>query len=111
MPLVRSRADMDAGMVIIGAGECGARAAFALRENGYEGPVVLIGEEPQHPYERPPLSKDALTLADLPEPKWVASRDRFLEKRISCLTGKCVVAIDRKARTVNLSDGTSLLYD
>ena len=64
-------------MVIIGAGECGGRAAFALREHGYEGPVTLIGEEQHHPYERPPLSKDALTLADPPTPKWIAAHDRF----------------------------------
>ena len=90
---------MGSGMVIIGAGECGGRAAFALREHGYEGPVTLIGEEQHHPYERPPLSKDALTLADLPEPKWVATHDRFSDKRIDCITGKGAVAIDRKART------------
>ena len=45
------------GMVIIGAGECGTRAAFALREAGWAGPVTLIGAEPGLPYERPPLSK------------------------------------------------------
>ena len=49
-----------AGMVIVGAGECGARAALALRENGYQGPVTLVGDEPHQPYERPPLSKDML---------------------------------------------------
>jgi 3-phenylpropionate/trans-cinnamate dioxygenase ferredoxin reductase subunit len=102
---------MDTGMVIIGAGECGGRAAFALREHGYEGPVTLIGEEQHHPYERPPLSKDALTLADLPEPKWVATEERFSDKHIDCITGKGVVAIDRKAKAAKLSDGTSLPYD
>ena len=49
------------GIVIVGAGECGARAAFALRENGYTGPVTLIGDELHLPYERPPLSKTAMT--------------------------------------------------
>ena len=44
-------------MVIVGAGECGGRAAQALREQGYRRPVTLIGEEPHAPYERPPLSK------------------------------------------------------
>ena len=57
---------MQRGMVIIGAGECGARAAFALREAGYAGPVTLIGEEPHLPYERPPLSKAAMTCEDRP---------------------------------------------
>ena len=45
------------GMVIVGAGECGARAALTLRERTYAGPVTLIGAERHHPYERPPLSK------------------------------------------------------
>ena len=47
----------EPGMVIIGAGEAGARAASALRENGWSGPVTLIGDEAHPPYERPPLSK------------------------------------------------------
>ena len=45
------------GMVIVGAGEAGVRAAFALRERGYQGDVTLIGSETCLPYERPPLSK------------------------------------------------------
>ena len=49
-----------AGIVIIGAGECGVRAAFTLREAGYKGEVTLIGEETHLPYERPPLSKAAV---------------------------------------------------
>ena len=48
---------MTDGMVIVGAGECGTRAAFALREQGWGGPVTLIGTETGLPYERPPLSK------------------------------------------------------
>lgn len=47
-------------MLIIGAGQCGARAALTLREQGYDGPVTLIGDEAHLPYERPPLSKDAM---------------------------------------------------
>ena len=54
------------GMVIVGAGEAGARAAVALRECGYDGPVTLVGEEPHHPYERPPLSKTVMTAAGDP---------------------------------------------
>ena len=49
------------GMVIVGAGEAGTRAALALREAGYDGPVTLIGSEAHAPYERPPLSKDYLS--------------------------------------------------
>ena len=46
-----------AAIVIAGAGECGTRAAFALREEGWDGRVILAGTEPPPPYERPPLSK------------------------------------------------------
>ena len=48
-------------MVIIGAGLAGAKAAEALREQGFDGLVTLIGDEPHRPYERPPLSKEYLT--------------------------------------------------
>src|SRR5688500_8962065 len=58
----------EACMVIVGAGEAGARAALALREAGYSGPVTLIGEEPHLPYERPPLSKAAMTAVIEPTP-------------------------------------------
>ena len=59
---------MTPGMVIIGAGECGACAALALREAGYAGPVTLIGAEPHPPYERPPLSKAAMLADAAPAP-------------------------------------------
>ena len=102
--------DTGAGMVIIGAGECGGRAALALREHGYEGAVTLVGDEPHHPYERPPLSKDVLALTDAPPPKWVSTPAVFVEKRIACITGKSAVAIDRAAKTVVFSDGMALPY-
>ena len=72
-----SKSEPMAGMVIIGAGECGTRAALALREAGYAGPVTLIGTEPHVPYERPPLSKDAIT-AEIP-----AAKD-YRRRRASC---------------------------
>ena len=67
-------------MVIIGAGECGGRAALALRDLGYDGPVTLVGDEPHLPYERPPLSKEAMT-SDAPEIKAIAS-DAMLAETI-----------------------------
>ena len=100
--------DGTAGMVIIGAGECGARAAFALRENGYAGPVTLVGEEAHLPYERPPLSKEALTRDEHPEPKWIGLAERFAENGISVLTGRSAVSIDRTGKSVRLYDGSML---
>ena len=104
-------ADGGAGMVIIGAGECGARAAFALRENGFSGPVTLVGEEVHLPYERPPLSKEALHREEEPEPKWIGLAGRFVEQGISVLTGRRAVGIDRAGKSVRLSDGSTLAYD
>jgi 3-phenylpropionate/trans-cinnamate dioxygenase ferredoxin reductase subunit len=106
-----SKPNDNAGMVIIGAGECGARAAFALRENGCEGPVTLVGEEVHLPYERPPLSKEALHRDEEPEPKWIGLAERFAEHGIDCLTGRRAVAIDRAGKAVRLSDGSTLAYD
>lgn len=102
---------MSAGMVIVGAGECGARAAFGLREAGYDGPVTLIGDEPHHPYERPPLSKDALTADEPPAPKWVGLPDRLAALKIDCITGKAALAVDRRAKTVRLAGNASIAYE
>lgn len=96
-------------IVIVGAGECGARAAFALREKGFDGDVTLIGAEPHHPYERPPLSKDGLAGAE--PPKYVAAPERYEEVGITVLTGAMAEAIDRGRKTVHLSGGRSIGYD
>jgi 3-phenylpropionate/trans-cinnamate dioxygenase ferredoxin reductase subunit len=100
-----------AGMVIVGAGECGARAALTLREEGFAGPVTLIGAEPHLPYERPPLSKDAMADEAEPMPRHVAGLERLAEAGITYLGSTEVRAIDRQAKHVHLGDGTSLDYD
>jgi 3-phenylpropionate/trans-cinnamate dioxygenase ferredoxin reductase component len=102
---------MTAGMLIVGAGECGARAALTLRERGYDGPVTLVGDEAHLPYERPPLSKDAMVSEAEPTPKLVGDREHFASRRINCMTGANAVAIDRAARRVTLADGKALPYD
>jgi 3-phenylpropionate/trans-cinnamate dioxygenase ferredoxin reductase subunit len=101
---------MASGIVIIGAGECGGRAALTLRELGYDGPVTLIGEEPHLPYERPPLSKEALTTDDPPTPKWVGPADGFSAFDVNCVTGTAATAIDGAAKTVRLSEGSTIPY-
>lgn len=100
-----------AGMVIIGAGECGGRAALALRDNGYDGPVTLIGDEAHLPYERPPLSKEAMTGADAPAIKAVADAAKLADSRITHLARRIVSEIDRATRTITLSDGEKISYD
>ena len=98
-------------MVIVGAGECGARAAFALREQGYDGPVTLIGEEPHLPYERPPLSKAAMTSEDHPSPVTVTDHQRLADNNISLISSARAVGIDRDNRSVLLEDGRTIPYE
>lgn len=99
-----------AGMVIVGAGECGGRAALALRDLGYEGPITLVGDEPHLPYERPPLSKEAMT-GEAPAIKAIASDEQLAERSIRHIHSVRAIAIDRAAHTVQLSDGSSLPYE
>lgn len=98
-----------AGMVIIGAGECGTRAALALREAGYAGAVTLIGAEPHMPYERPPLSKDAIT-AEVSAPKAIGGSARLAEAGIDFRPSRTALGIDRTARHLHLG-GETLAYE
>jgi 3-phenylpropionate/trans-cinnamate dioxygenase ferredoxin reductase subunit len=98
-----------ANFVIVGAGECGARAAFALRDKGFDGTITLIGSETHLPYERPPLSKDALVAGA--GPKLVAEPERYAQARIDVLPGRTVSEIDRTGKRIVLSNGTAIPYD
>jgi 3-phenylpropionate/trans-cinnamate dioxygenase ferredoxin reductase subunit len=101
---------MNAGAVIVGAGECGARAAFALREEGFSGPVTLIGVERHLPYERPPLSKDGMG-EDAPGIRTIADAARFEAAGIGLMLAATVTSIDRGQKTVRLGDGATLSYE
>jgi 3-phenylpropionate/trans-cinnamate dioxygenase ferredoxin reductase subunit len=101
---------VDDGIVIIGAGECGARSALALREQGFVGTITLLGSEAHLPYERPPLSKDVLTGADSPTLRQIASREQFETSGITFLPGSTAEDIDRAGMQVRLSGGQTLCY-
>jgi 3-phenylpropionate/trans-cinnamate dioxygenase ferredoxin reductase subunit len=98
-------------MLIIGAGECGARAALTLRQRGYEGVVTLVGHEPHLPYERPPLSKESMVCEADPTPKLIGDRQFFADRKIECVTGARAVSIDRAQQSAVLADGRILPYD
>lgn len=98
-------------MVIVGAGECGTRAALALRENGYRGPVTLVGTEPHPPYERPPLSKDLITCDGLPSAKGISGATTLAEAGIEHLRSTTVDGIDGENRAVTLIGGERIGYD
>ncbi|MEU6287407.1 FAD-dependent oxidoreductase [Streptomyces sp. NPDC046988] len=104
--------DADQTFVIVGGGLAGAKAAETLRTEGFTGRVILICDERDHPYERPPLSKGYLLGKEerdsvfVHEPAWYASHD------IELHLGQTVVAIDRAAKTVHYGDdGTHVSYD
>ncbi|QRI61691.1 oxidoreductase (plasmid) [Shinella sp. PSBB067] len=96
------------GIVIIGAGEAGTRAAFALREAGFSGPVTLAGTEPHLPYERPPLSKP---LDGVVQMKPICSAEALEAAGIDYLPGMPVTQIDAARRHLLLGDGRTLAYD
>jgi 3-phenylpropionate/trans-cinnamate dioxygenase ferredoxin reductase subunit len=99
-----------APFVIIGASLAGAKAAEALREAGHTGPITLIGDEAEPPYERPPLSKRYLTGSQERGKMFVHPRPWYAEHDIDLLVGTAATGIDRERRTVTLADGRTLGY-
>src|SRR5712692_6248544 len=98
------------GMVIVGASLAGARAAEALRDGGYGGPIVLIGAEDEIPYERPPLSKDYLMGKHGRDKLYFQPREWYGEHDVELRLGATVTGIDPAAHEVALSDGDRLGY-
>jgi 3-phenylpropionate/trans-cinnamate dioxygenase ferredoxin reductase component len=97
--------------VIVGAGLAGAKAAEALREEGFEGSIVLVGDEPELPYERPPLSKDYLRGESPREKARVHPDDFYSTNRIDLRTSIVVTRIDTAANEIVLSTGDRVGYD
>lgn len=93
-------------IVIIGAGECGVRAAFELRAKGFAGSVTLVNGEARQPYERPPLSK-ALNVKVIQ----IRPSETFAEANIELINGAIAVDIDRSKKVVELSNEITLNYD
>jgi 3-phenylpropionate/trans-cinnamate dioxygenase ferredoxin reductase subunit len=100
----------DTAHVIVGASLAGAKAAEALREEGFDGPVVMIGEESERPYERPPLSKDYLLGKADRETIYVHPREWYAEHDVDLRLGVEVTSIDRAAHEVSLADGRKAGY-
>ena len=97
--------------VIVGASLAGAKAAEELRERGFDGRVVLIGTEPERPYERPPLTKDYLRGESEREKTYVHPADFYAEHDIELMTNTTVTAIDPGGSRVTLGDGQDVEYD
>jgi 3-phenylpropionate/trans-cinnamate dioxygenase ferredoxin reductase subunit len=102
---------MTEQFVIVGAGLAGAKAAETLRAEGFDGRIVLIGEEAVRPYERPPLSKaHLLGTADL-DTAFVHDSDWYAAHDVQLRAGTAVEAIDRPNGAVVLADGDRVAYD
>lgn len=96
--------------VIVGGGLAGAKAAEALRGQGYDGELVLIAEERHRPYERPPLSKGYLAGKSSREEVYVHPENWYREHDVDLRLGSTAVAIDRGQRQVRLADGGQVDY-
>lgn len=101
---------MSERFVIVGAGQAGAWVARTLRSQGFSGTVTLIGSEPHHPYERPPLSKAILLGGDETQGTLLDAAEAA-QLGIVCLLGETVTRIDREARKVTCAGGRQIAYD
>jgi len=97
--------------VIAGASLAGAKAAETLRDEGFDGDIVLIGAEHERPYERPPLSKGYLLGSDQRDSVYVHADGWYAENGVDLREGTTVTAIDRGAHTVATSSGAQVSYD
>src|ERR1700710_3001421 len=97
--------------VIVGASLTGAKAAEELRRQGFGGRIVLIGDEPELPYERPPLTKDYLRGESEREKARVHELGFYDQHDIELVTGARVTAIDPAERRVHVQGSDALVYD
>lgn len=97
--------------IIVGSGHAAATLATELRSQGWSGNILLIGEESQLPYQRPPLSKTVLTGEKSIEDVLLRPAATYDKADVSVLLGQRVISIDRKRKAVMLSNGDSLCYD
>jgi NADPH-dependent 2,4-dienoyl-CoA reductase/sulfur reductase-like enzyme len=97
--------------VIVGAGVAGVSAAAAMRRSGYEGDIDLLGDEPELPYRRPPVSKEIVRGEKTPDEIRIKKPEWYEQQAINLRTGVSVDSIDTDAHVVRLADGDEVGYD
>ena len=97
--------------VIVGAGIAGVSAAAAMRRSGYEGDIDLLGEEPELPYRRPPVSKEIVRGEKTPDEIRIKKPEWYEQQSITLRTGVTVASVDTDAHVVRLADGEDVAYD
>src|SRR3954452_9842265 len=98
-------------LLVVGGGLAGAKAVEGARTSGFDGRIVLVGDEPTLPYERPPLSKAVLRGEANAETTRVHDQHFYAERAIDLLTGDAVQSLDLDARRARLGSGATLPYD
>ena len=98
-------------VIIVGASLGGFRTAHTLRRLRFEGRIILVGDEPHLPYDRPPLSKEVLTEEKAPDDTYFRALDFFEDQGIELRLGSPAVGLDGDRRTITLSSGEQLGYD
>lgn len=97
-------------VVIVGAGHGGAQSAITLRQLKFEGSLLMIGDEPDAPYERPPLSKEYLSGERTFERILIRPESFWAEREVTLRLGSAVTAVDAEAKTVTTDDGAVIAY-
>ena len=85
-------------VAIVGTGQAGFQAAASLRQEGFAGRIVMIGDEPVPPYQRPPLSKSYLARESSLDELWLRPETFYAQHQIEVLAGETVTALDRTER-------------
>jgi 3-phenylpropionate/trans-cinnamate dioxygenase ferredoxin reductase subunit len=101
---------MTGSIVIIGAGQAGAQLAMSLRQGGFAERILLLGDEPHLPYQRPPLSKKFLSEHRAPDVLFLRPEKFWRDQDVAIDLGTRVAAIDRTRRLVALADGREIDY-
>src|SRR3546814_252750 len=97
-------------VLIVGAGHGGAQAAVALRQHKFEGLIAIVGDEPEIPYERPPLSKEYLSQEKTFDRILIRPRSFYEERDIELVLNARLTGIDAVAHTATLADGRTISY-
>lgn len=97
-------------IIVVGASVAGIHAAECLRREGYDGPISLVDEQNDLPYDRPPLSKAALLPGFARNDSLLRSPSWYEEQGVELLLGRSATQLDLHARSISLSDGTDLTF-
>ncbi len=97
-------------VLIVGAGHGGAQAAIALRQRGFSGTIAIVGDEPEYPYERPPLSKEYLAGEKPFERIMIRPSTFWAERQVEMKLGRRIVAVDGEAHVATTADDIRIGY-